>query len=39
MAGTRSIAPHLSLERNTSVSFQQFISGVHRYIEQVQESL
>lgn len=30
IAGARAIAPHMDVERNTSESFQQFVSGVRR---------
>lgn len=35
MAGARAIAPHLSLEHNTSTSFQQLLSGLRTYLEMI----
>lgn len=30
ISGAKRVAPHMDIERNTSVSFQQFVRGVHR---------
>ena len=35
MAGARAIAPHLSLEHNTSTSFQQLLSGLRTYLKMI----
>ncbi|OED41000.1 hypothetical protein ACH42_15090 [Endozoicomonas sp. (ex Bugula neritina AB1)] len=36
MAGARKIAPHLSLNTNTSVSFQNLLSGLQAYLERIE---
>lgn len=36
MAGARAIAPYLSLENNTSTSFQQLLSGLAAYLNDLQ---
>lgn len=35
VSGARAIAPHLNLTNNRSVSFQQFVTGVHTYLERI----
>lgn len=35
IAGAKRVAPHMDIERNTSESFRQFISGVRRFVEAV----
>jgi hypothetical protein len=37
MAGARTLAPHLDASRNRSRSFQTFVSGVERVIEEMTE--
>ncbi len=37
VAGARAIAPHLNLESNTSVSFQQLITGIKSYLERLEK--
>ena len=34
IAGARRVAPYTVIEDNTSVSFQQFISGIRRFVQQ-----
>ncbi|WP_067582019.1 DUF4276 family protein [Endozoicomonas ascidiicola] len=36
MAGARKISPHLSLEANTSLSFQNMLSGLQTYLAQIE---
>ncbi len=36
MAGARKISPHLSLNANTSVSFQHLLSGLQAYLERIE---
>ena len=33
IAGAKRVAPHMDIERNTSESFRQFVSGVRRFAE------
>lgn len=33
IAGAKRVAPHMDIERNTSESFRQFVSGVRRFVE------
>ena len=34
IAGAKRVAPYMTIESNTSVSFQQFISGICRFVQQ-----
>ena len=36
MAGARKISPHLSLDTNTSVSFQHLLSGLQAYLDRIE---
>ena len=33
ISGAKRVAPHMDIERNTSESFRQFVSGVRRFVE------
>lgn len=34
IAGARRVAPYMAIENNTSISFQHFISGIRRFVQQ-----
>lgn len=34
IADARRVAPYMAIENNTSISFQQFISGIRRFVQQ-----
>lgn len=34
IAGAKRVAPYMTIECNTSISFQQFVSGIRRFVQQ-----